>query len=55
MAAWKSIECIIGMPNEGLPGIVSSLRFVMLKRMRSPTRAWTIGPGTWPPNVHALN
>src|SRR5262245_23727595 len=26
----------------------------MVNRMRSPTRARTVGPGTWSPNVHAL-
>jgi len=46
MAAWKSMECIIGIMMFGAPGMVSSLRLVMLKRMRSPTRAWITGPGT---------
>src|SRR5947207_932730 len=37
------------------PGKACALRFVIAKRMRSPTRARTVGPGTWSPNVHALN
>ena len=55
IAAWKSIECIIGAAVRRTPGTGSSLRLVMLKRMRSPTRARTVGPGTWSPKVHALN
>ena len=55
MAAWKSIECIIGAAVRRTPGTGSSLRLVMLKRIRSPTRARTVGPGTWSPKVHALN
>jgi len=37
------------------PGMCSSLRLVIENLMRSPTRARTIGPGTWSPNVQALN
>src|SRR4051812_2932419 len=55
IAAWKSIECIIGAAVTLTPGTGSSLRLVMLNRMRSPTRARTVGPGTWSPKVHALN
>src|SRR6185369_2973840 len=54
IAAWKSIECIIGAAVRSTPGMVSAVRFVILKRIRSPTRARTVGPGTWPANVHAL-
>src|SRR6266568_2845139 len=39
MAAWKSIECIIGAATTCTPGTGSSLRLVMVKRIRSPTRA----------------
>src|SRR5690349_21646482 len=55
MAAWKSIECIIGAAITCIPGAGSSLRLVIENLMRSPTRARTTGPGTWLPNVHALN
>jgi len=55
MAAWKSIECIIGAAITCIPGAGSSLRLVIENLMRSPTRARTTGPGTWSPNVHALN
>src|SRR4026207_918878 len=39
IAAWKSIECIIGAAVMRTPGTGSSLRLVMLHLMRSPTRA----------------
>ena len=55
MAAWKSIECIIGAADTCTPGTRSSLRFVILKRIVSPTRARIVGPGTWSPKVQALN
>ncbi len=55
IAAWKSIECIIGAAVSCTPGTASSLRLVMEKRILSPTRARTVGPGTWSPNVQALN
>jgi hypothetical protein len=31
----------------------SIVRFFIVKRMRSPSRTCTTGPGTVPPNVHA--
>jgi hypothetical protein len=46
MAAWKSIECIIGAVVTRTPGTGSSLRLVMVMRILSPTRAWIVGPGT---------
>ena len=46
MAAWKSIECIMGAAVICTPGIRSSLRLVMLNLILSPTRARTVGPGT---------
>src|SRR5689334_18620702 len=55
MAAWKSIECIIGAAVILTPGTGSSLRLVMLNLTVSPTRARMVGPGTLSPNVHALN
>src|SRR3546814_10246105 len=55
IAAWKSIECIMGAAICGMPGVGSSLRLVIEKRIRSPTRARMLGPGTWSPNVQALN
>jgi hypothetical protein len=55
MAAWKSIECIIGAADTRTPGTRSSLRFVIVKRIVSPTRARIVGPGTWSPKVQALN
>ena len=55
IAAWKSIECIIGAAVTRTPGTGSSLRLVIVNLMRSPTRARTIGPGTWSPKVQALN
>src|SRR6185503_10102071 len=33
----------------------SSLRLVITNLMRSPTRARSVGPGTWSPKVQALN
>src|SRR3954454_24725978 len=55
IAAWKSIECIIGAAVTRTPGTGSSLRLVMLNLMRSPTRARTVGPGTVSTKVQALN
>src|SRR6185436_2415779 len=55
IAAWKSIECIIGAAIICTPGTGSSLRLVIEKRILSPTRARTVGPGTWSPKVQALN
>src|SRR5262249_53273526 len=55
IAAWKSIECIIGAAVRRTPGAGSSLRLVIVNLMRSPTRARTVGPGTWSPNVQALH
>ncbi len=55
MAAWKSIECIIGALTSCGAGTGSSLRLVMTNLIRSPTRARTVGPGTWSPKVQALN
>src|SRR3954469_968044 len=55
IAAWKSIECIIGADVRRTPGTGSSLRLVIEKRILSPTFARTVGPGTWSPNVQALN
>src|SRR5690349_8939150 len=55
MAAWKSIECIIGAAVSRTPGTGSSLRLVIEKRILSPTRARMVGPGTWSPKVQALN
>src|SRR5919109_788054 len=55
IAAWKSIECIIGAARNCTPGATSSERLVMEKRILSPTRARIVGPGTWSPNVQALN
>ena len=55
MAAWKSIECIIGAAVTRTPGTGSSLRFVIVKRILSPTRARIVGPGTWSPKVQPLN
>src|SRR5262245_29350091 len=55
IAAWKSIECIIGAATTLGPGTGSSLRLVMTNLIRSPTRARTVGPGTWSPKVQALN
>ena len=55
MAAWKSIECIIGAAVSCTPGTGSSLRLVMMNLILSPTRARTVGPGTWSPKVQALN
>ena len=55
MAAWKSMECIMGATTIDMAGRVSSLRLVMLKWILSPTRARTVGPGTWSPKVQALN
>ncbi len=49
------MECIIGAATTCTPGTGSSLRLVMVKRILSPTRARTVGPGTWPPKVQALN
>ncbi len=54
IAAWKSIECGIGMPKF-IPLMSSSLRFVITNLMRSPTRARTVGPGTPSPNAQAEN
>src|SRR5436190_149758 len=55
IAAWKSMECIIGAAVKRTPGAASSLRFVITNLMRSPTRARSVGPGTWSPKVQALN
>src|SRR2546422_10940697 len=55
MAAWKSIECIIGAAVTRTPDTGSSLRLVMLNLILSPTRARIVGPGTWLPKVQALN
>src|SRR3954471_24081457 len=55
MAAWKSIECIIGAATSWMPGTASSERLVIENLIVSPTRARMIGPGTWSPNVQALN
>src|SRR3954469_9991682 len=55
IAAWKSIECIIGAAVRRTPGTGSSLRLVIEKRILSPTFARTVGPGTWSPKVQALN
>ena len=55
IAAWKSIECIIGAEVRRTPGTGSSLRLVMLNLILSPTRARTVGPGTVSPKVQALN
>src|SRR5688572_19740628 len=55
MAAWKSIECIIGAAVILTPGTGSSLRLVMLNLIVSPTRARIVGPGTVSPKVQALN
>src|SRR3989442_2605027 len=55
MAAWKSIECIIGAVDTRTPGTGSSLRFVILKRTLSPTGARIVGPGTWSPKVQPVN
>ncbi len=55
IAAWKSIECIIGAATNSTPGMTSSLRLVMLNLILSPTRARMVGPGTWSPKVQALN
>src|ERR1044071_6625023 len=55
IAAWKSIECIIGAAVMRTPGTASSERLVMTNLMRSPTRARIVGPGTWSPKVQALN
>lgn len=49
MAEWKTIERIIGAAVMLTPGTGSSERFVIVNRMRSPTRARTTGPGTWSP------
>jgi hypothetical protein len=38
-----------------MPGTGASLRLVMENLIRSPTRARTVGPGTWSPKVQALN
>jgi hypothetical protein len=46
MAAWKSIECIIVAEVARTPGTGSSLRFVIVNRILSPTRARIVGPGT---------
>ena len=43
IAAWKSIECIIGAAITCKPGTGSSLRLVIENLMRSPTRARTDG------------
>src|SRR5512132_2972314 len=55
IAAWKSMECIIGAAVRRTPGTGSSLRLVIENLMRSPTRARTVGPGTWSPKVQALH
>ena len=47
IAAWKSIECIIGAANAAPPCTGSSLRLVIENLTRSPTRARIVGPGTW--------
>jgi hypothetical protein len=52
IAEWKSIECSIGAAMRSL-GEVTLVRLVMLKRILSPTRACTVGPGTWSPSVQA--
>src|SRR5262245_27422119 len=52
-AEWKSIECSIGAAMRSL-GEVTLVRFVMEKRILSPTRARTVGPGTESPSVHAV-
>jgi hypothetical protein len=46
IAAWKSIECIIGAAVTLSPGAGSSLRLVIENLTRSPTRARITGPGT---------
>src|SRR6188474_355078 len=55
IAAWKSIECIIGAATICGTGAGSSLRLVITNLILSPTRARTAGPGTWLPKVQALN
>jgi len=45
----------MGATTIDIAGSISSLRLVMLKWILSPTRARTVGPGTWLPNVQALN
>ncbi len=54
IAEWKSIECIMGAVVTRGPGMASSERLLMVKRMRSPTLARTTGPGTVSPKVQAL-
>jgi len=54
IAAWKSIECIIGEVAKLAAGICSSERLVIENFTLSPTRTRTIGPGTWSPKVHAV-
>src|SRR5882724_11597153 len=53
IAEWKSIEWSIGAAMRSF-GVVTLVRLVMLKRILSPTRARTVGPGSWSPSVHAV-
>src|SRR5262245_53243800 len=51
-AEWKSIECSIGAAMRRL-GEVTLVGLVMEKRILSPMRTRTVGPGTESPSVQA--